>query len=65
MTRMTRGLDRGFRQKFENFLSFQFIAKSASKTVDPGVVVNLDIRILRVMLYRLCEVIIVEVEVEN
>ena len=29
--RMTRGLDRGFRQKFENFLSFQFLAKSASK----------------------------------
>ena len=31
VTRMTRGLDRGFRQKFENFLSFQFIAKPASK----------------------------------
>ena len=28
---MTRRLDRGFRQKFENFLSFQFLAKSACK----------------------------------
>ena len=31
VTRMTRGLERGFRQKFENFLSFQFLAKSACK----------------------------------
>ena len=31
VTRMTRGLDQGFRQKFENFLSFQFLAKSACK----------------------------------
>ena len=28
---MTRRLDSGFRQKFENFLSFQFLAKSACK----------------------------------
>ena len=31
VTRMTRGLDRGFRQKFENFLSVQFLPKSACK----------------------------------
>ena len=31
VARMTRRLDSGFRQKFENFLSFQFLAKSAYK----------------------------------
>ena len=31
VARMTRRLDSGFRQKFENFLSFQFLAKSACK----------------------------------
>ena len=31
VTRTTRGLDCGFRQKFDNFLSFQFLAKSACK----------------------------------
>ena len=31
VTRMTKRLDHGFRQKFENFLCFYFLAKSASK----------------------------------
>ena len=31
VTRMTRGLDHSFPQKFQNFPSFQVLAKSASK----------------------------------